>query len=388
MSDLRTVRVPDVIGRPRPDAELKLQKAGLVIAPVTFAKTNSVPKGSVIASDPPADTAVDAGTHVVLQISLGPSTAAVVAQLAAVPAVAGLSGQNDVPVADASRNAGSATGEATGVVVPDVVGLTQEAAERTLDRLNLAVGKIKHLNDQFFPSSGVSATSPRRGTVVPLGTPVDLDISVGPMPERRRALLPPILFGLLGVLIIGLIAWGIAKSDFLASVADAAVARGLITFLIAFTTVGIAILLAVSTLLLGQGEDGAQRFDHGKQLFTALIGVLGTIVGFYFGKEVASGQAPVAAQRPAAVITAELPSGIVNRPYMASLSQPPGLTGAVKWSVKPELPPGMVIDLATGTITGTPTAALQKSDYVFSITDSAQPPVTVSRSLSLEVRKE
>jgi hypothetical protein len=61
------------------------------------------------------------------------------------------------------------------------------------------------------------------------------------------------------------------------------VARGLITFLIVITTMGIAIMLAISTLFGEDGTDQDKTFDKGKQVLSVLIGLLGTIVGFYFG---------------------------------------------------------------------------------------------------------
>jgi hypothetical protein len=60
------------------------------------------------------------------------------------------------------------------------------------------------------------------------------------------------------------------------------ISRGLITFLVAIVTVGVALILVLSTIL-GDGNDAANRFDRGKQVLTAMIGILDTIVGFYFG---------------------------------------------------------------------------------------------------------
>src|SRR6266404_6272847 len=60
------------------------------------------------------------------------------------------------------------------------------------------------------------------------------------------------------------------------------VARGLITFMIALTTVVIAIILTLAAILSG-GTQYKERFALGKEVLTVLIGVLGTIVGFYFG---------------------------------------------------------------------------------------------------------
>jgi hypothetical protein len=56
-------------------------------------------------------------------------------------------------------------------------------------------------------------------------------------------------------------------------------ARGLITFLFSFATIGIIVLVAVAIFWMDVAEVDA-RFAHAKDVITILIGVL---VGFYFG---------------------------------------------------------------------------------------------------------
>ncbi|HEX2256214.1 MAG TPA: hypothetical protein VHG92_05840 [Afifellaceae bacterium] len=74
--------------------------------------------------------------------------------------------------------------------------------------------------------------------------------------------------------------------DFLKTIADVEAARGLITFLFAVVTVGIAVVVVLAVLLSNAtNEELAERFQRGKDVLTILIGVFGAILGFYFGSE-------------------------------------------------------------------------------------------------------
>jgi hypothetical protein len=65
---------------------------------------------------------------------------------------------------------------------------------------------------------------------------------------------------------------------------DTETARGLITFLVAVGTVGIALILIVWVASTGQSDTVVkERSAFGKEVMTSLIGILGTIIGFYFG---------------------------------------------------------------------------------------------------------
>lgn len=57
-------------------------------------------------------------------------------------------------------------------------------------------------------------------------------------------------------------------------------ARSLITFLVAVSTVAIAFLAILTAMVLREFKE---RFALAKEVLTLLIGILGTIVGFYFG---------------------------------------------------------------------------------------------------------
>jgi hypothetical protein len=68
----------------------------------------------------------------------------------------------------------------------------------------------------------------------------------------------------------------------LQQLADTETARGLITFLVAVSTVGIALILVVA-MWSEKIDDYKDRFAFSKEILTSLIGILGTIIGFYFG---------------------------------------------------------------------------------------------------------
>jgi hypothetical protein len=86
-----------------------------------------------------------------------------------------------------------------------------------------------------------------------------------------------------GVVLVGLFFLGL-QANFLTSLAKPDTARGLITFLFAVTTVGIAVIVVLA-VFLGSGSDQEldARFQRGKDILTILIGVFGAILGFYFG---------------------------------------------------------------------------------------------------------
>jgi hypothetical protein len=61
-------------------------------------------------------------------------------------------------------------------------------------------------------------------------------------------------------------------------------ARGLITVLFSTGTVAIAFILTITAIFSNTADAGSkERFDRGKEVFTVMIGIFGTIMGFYFG---------------------------------------------------------------------------------------------------------
>ena len=90
------------------------------------------------------------------------------------------------------------------------------------------------------------------------------------------------------ILLIGATTLGLDKGLVLTRMSQAEFARGLITYLFAVVTIGTAVVLVVSALTADETPANERRFERGKEILSLLLGVFGTIVGFYFGSEVAA----------------------------------------------------------------------------------------------------
>jgi len=87
------------------------------------------------------------------------------------------------------------------------------------------------------------------------------------------------------ILLIGASVFGIDKGV-LTGMAKPDFARGLITYLFAIVTIGVALALILWVLAGPDPTDANDaRFQRGKEILGLLMGVFGTIVGFYFGAE-------------------------------------------------------------------------------------------------------
>jgi len=111
-----------------------------------------------------------------------------------------------------------------------------------------------------------------------------------PNSVMKQLLHPVALISLLIVLsvfvLIGAAIFGFDQGDFVRRMGEPKFARGIITYLFAVTTIGTAVVLMVAALTGGQEMD--TNFNRGKDILSLLLGVFGTIVGFYFGAEAAS----------------------------------------------------------------------------------------------------
>jgi predicted outer membrane repeat protein len=134
------VKVPNVVGKTQAAAQSAITSAGLVVGTVTQAHSETVPQGSVISQDPTGETPAVAGSSVDLVVSSGPTL----------------------------------------VEVPNVVGMTESAAEGALAAAFLEVG-TKSWAASDKPAGTVLSQDPAARTMAPRGSPVNLTISQGPM---------------------------------------------------------------------------------------------------------------------------------------------------------------------------------------------------------------
>ena len=95
------------------------------------------------------------------------------------------------------------------------------------------------------------------------------------------------------------------KGRVLTGMGRATFARGLITYLFAIVTIGTAVVLVLSALLGIEKE----KFDSGKEVLGLLLGVFGTIVGFYFASELTGADERKLNVSPVLVSTSEVAQG-------------------------------------------------------------------------------
>jgi hypothetical protein len=265
------------------------------------------------------------------------------------------------------------------VPVPPIVGLSRDAAITALLQAGLVEGDETSVIS-MAPANTVTRTIPGVGTQVSQGSKINLDVSVGARRTRWWENTSSFIFSILGIVTLLALLAVLVVSVFthngpLEELGKFEIARGLITFLIAFTTVGIALILAISTVVLQDSPENDKRFDRGKQILTVLIGVLGTIVGFYFASNQGGGAG-------FAITSTKLPNGSVGTKYSDTQLTENGGTPPFKWIVSPLLPSGLLLS-DVGVISGTPNEASQDRPFVFVVIDANAK--SASKSLNLTV---
>jgi beta-lactam-binding protein with PASTA domain len=144
LTEVPTVRVPQVVGMSQAEAMASLAARGLRGNVAGTATSGTVPQGDVVAADPPPGSLVKQGRTVNLTISLGPAF---------------LQGG-----------------------VPDVTGLTQDEADAVLR----GAGLVPEFGNQFsaqVPKGEVIATDPPAHAPARQGDSVLVEVSQGPPPQ-------------------------------------------------------------------------------------------------------------------------------------------------------------------------------------------------------------
>src|ERR1700720_3492007 len=208
VSGCAKMTVPNVEGLTQDAATTAITAAKLTGGTVTQQSSNTVATGNVISQDPPSGNSVAQGSPVNLVISSGPQMVIVpnvegLTQDAATTAITGtkLTGgtvtqQTSNTVATGkviSQDPASGNSVAQGsrvnliissgpqmVTVPNVEGLTQDAATTAITAAKLTVGAVTQQSRNTVATGNVISQDPASGNSVAQGSQVNLVISSGP----------------------------------------------------------------------------------------------------------------------------------------------------------------------------------------------------------------
>ncbi len=99
-----------------------------------------------------------------------------------------------------------------------------------------------------------------------------------PKEPSRYAWALMVIFAIVGLVFLG----GVLMLIYTNAVPTQEAARNVITLVVSVGTISLAIILVLA-VLLQEDPSAMARFEKGKEVLTILVGILGTIVGFYFG---------------------------------------------------------------------------------------------------------
>ncbi|HFI0645327.1 TPA: Stk1 family PASTA domain-containing Ser/Thr kinase [Streptococcus suis] len=198
----KTVTVPDVAGQTVEKAQEMIEVAGLEVGNVTKEATNDVAEGLVVRTSPGANTSKRQGSKVDLIIA----TAAMVV----IPDVSGkdlATAQQELetlglkvtvkeeysltvdkgiviktnPEVNASAEKGSSVTlyVSKGVVVPNVIGKSQESASQILQDAGFYIGTITQVYSSTVEAGQVISTDPVADTELERGAVINLEVSKG-----------------------------------------------------------------------------------------------------------------------------------------------------------------------------------------------------------------
>ena len=138
---VETKTVPDVVGKTKDQASAAIKGAGLTLGTVTEEYSASVASGKVISSDPKAGKVIQHTEKVSIVVSRGKEP----------------------------------------VTIPDVTGMSEDEAKKTLEDVGLKKGKVSQEYSDSMDKGKVISSSPIAGASgYSKGDSVDLTISKGP----------------------------------------------------------------------------------------------------------------------------------------------------------------------------------------------------------------
>lgn len=203
----KNVDVPDVAGQDVEAAQVAIENAGLTIGEIVDVPSADVEKGKVVGTDPEAGASVEKGSPVDIQVSSGPSQVEVPDisnmtedQAKNALSALGLKGVRDAdvfsadieegrvaeqnPVAKTSVDAGSTvhysiSAGADTVTVPDLSGMTEEAAMNILKDLGLEGLVGSRQPSDTVPVDCIISQNPAKGLKVETGTQISFTVSTG-----------------------------------------------------------------------------------------------------------------------------------------------------------------------------------------------------------------
>jgi beta-lactam-binding protein with PASTA domain len=201
------VTVPNVGGLTQDPATTAITAAKLMVGTVTQQSSNTMAAGKVISQDPANGSSVAQGSPVNLVISSG-------LQIVTVPNVEGLTDSATAAIAGAKLTVGAVTQQSSNTVaagnvisqdpasgsstaqgspvnlvissgpqmvtVPNVEGLTQDAATAAITAAKLTVGTVTQQISDAVATGKIISQDPASGNSVAQGSPVNLVISSGP----------------------------------------------------------------------------------------------------------------------------------------------------------------------------------------------------------------
>jgi uncharacterized membrane protein len=146
------------------------------------------------------------------------------------------------------------------------------------------------------PPDGTAPSEP-----VPGGQP-EGPRSWGDAPLLQPVPLASLTILLAVVLLIAATVLGWDKGNVLQNLQNGLYARGLITYLFAVGTIGGVVILILAALTGAGGEHDKENFARAKEILSLLLGIFGTIIGFYFGSIKSEQEGPVGSAGPVQVL--------------------------------------------------------------------------------------